>query len=199
MNWRTGMACWPGLAGLWLRGRLWSLVQAAAFSLVLNFALVTTFVWPRLIATELPTWAIPLTAWVLVLWFWVMGWRSSRGFLRLEAARSLQPDEDSDERFCEAQHHYLKGHWLEAEAQLLKILGRCPGDVESRLLLATVYRRSGQSDKARLELKELSQLPSAAEWQEEMLHEARILSAGNGSALASLSGGQGISDQRRAA
>ena len=196
MNWRTGMACWPGLAGIWLRGRLWSLAQAAAFSLVLNFALVTTFVWPRLITRELPSWAIPLTAWVLVLWFWVMGRRSSHDFLRQEAARSLQPD--SDEQFCEAQLHYLKGHWLEAESQLLKILGCFPGDVESRLLLATVYRRSGQADKARLQLKELSELPNAAKWQPEMLHEASLLSSGNGSVYAALSGGQGISDRRAA-
>jgi hypothetical protein len=64
---------WPGLAALWLRGRWTGLATAAGFAVVLNSALVATF-------ADLPApaglpWAIPAAAWLLVLGFWVLGFR----------------------------------------------------------------------------------------------------------------------------
>jgi hypothetical protein len=175
------------------------LAFAAAFTLVLNFALVTTFVWPRLVTRDWPSWASPTAAWVLVLWFWVVGRRGSGHLLHQEAAKSLQPDAASDELFCEAQVAYLKGHWLEAETRLLKLLARRPGDAEARLMLASVYRRSGQQDKARWQLNELAQLSSAVGWQEERIHETQLLSRSKAQAGVEISGGPSVFDQRRAA
>ncbi len=114
MKGRTWMLLWPGLAGLWLRGGWANLIVAAAFAAAFNFALVTTFVWPQILSREVPPWGAPAAAWVLVLWFWVMGRRSAVRLLSLEAAKSLQPDEISDALLADAQREYLKGHWLEA-------------------------------------------------------------------------------------
>ena len=52
-------------------------------------------------------------------------------------------DPQLDDWFREAQHEYLKGHWIAAETQLTRLLARQPADAEARLLLASLQRRSG--------------------------------------------------------
>lgn len=179
MSGRTWTMAWPGLAGLWLRGGWTDLGLAVAFAAALNFALVTTFVWPQLISRDLPAWGVPLAAWVLVLWFWVMGRGRAVRLLAIEAAKSLQPDDISEALFREAQGEYLKEHWLEAQSLLVRLLSRRPGDAEARLLLVSVYRRSGELDLARQQLVELSRLAAAQRWQEEMQQERRNLARPN--------------------
>ncbi|HUE69587.1 MAG TPA: hypothetical protein VMP01_01760 [Pirellulaceae bacterium] len=179
MSGRTWTMAWPGLAGLWLRGGWTDLGLAVAFAAALNFALVTTFVWPQLISRDLPAWGVPLAAWVLVLWFWVMGRGRAVRLLALEAAKSLQPDDVSEALLRDAQSEYLKGHWLEARSLLVRLLSRRPGDVEARLLLVSVLRRSGEMDLAGQQLVELSRLPAARRWQEEMQQERRKLARPN--------------------
>ncbi len=171
MNGRTWTLAWPGLTGLWLRGNWADLLMAALFAAAFDFALVTTFVWPQILSREVPLWGAPAAAWVLVLWFWVMGRRSAERLLSVEAAKSLQPDEVSDALLAEAQIEYLKGHWLEAKSLLLRLLTRRPGDAEARLLLVSVSRRSGAFDLAREQLKELVRMPAAFRWQVEIEQE----------------------------
>lgn len=166
---------WPGLTGLWLRGGWIDLVLAVTFGAALNLALVTTFVWPQLLSRDLPVWGLPTAAWVLVLWFWVLGRGRAVRLLALEAAKSLQPDDVSDALLGEAQTEYLKGHWLEAKSLLTRLLSRRPGDAEARLLLASVYRRSGETELSAQQLTELSRMPAAVRWQEEVDQERRML------------------------
>src|SRR5262245_50023041 len=75
-SWGSGLALWPVLARLWLRGEFVGLVTAVGFATVLNFALITTFVWPQLVSRGLPAWAVPAMAWIVVVWFWVAGLRA---------------------------------------------------------------------------------------------------------------------------
>ena len=201
MHGRWWLALWPGLAGLWLRGRFAGLAAAIAFAVLLNFALLTTLVWPRLIARELPVWSAPLAAWVLVLWFWVIARRQAAAILSLEAAKSLQPDAASDAALIEAQQEYLRGHWLEAETLLARLLVRRPGDAEARLLLATVYRASGRKTQAAQQLAELSAMPTAGRWREEIQVELKKLSrqSDNREELAIEAPAACVSHQRRAA
>ncbi|HZL90274.1 MAG TPA: hypothetical protein VFB96_18055 [Pirellulaceae bacterium] len=70
----------------------------------------------------------------------------------------------------------MKGHWLEAESLLVRLLVRRPGDAVARLLLASVYRRSGREELARQQLAELALLPAAAVWREEIAAELKQLS-----------------------
>lgn len=175
MKGRAWMLFWPGLAGLWLRGHWLGLAGAVGFAAAVNLALLTTFVWPRLVSRDLPPWAVPVAAWVLVLWLWTIGWKGAARILAREAAKSLQPDAVSDALLCEAQTEYLRGHWLEAESLLMRLLVRRPGDAEARLLLASVCRRSGHAEQARQQLAELARLPAAAVWRDEIAAEVQKL------------------------
>lgn len=172
---RAWMAFWPGLAALWLRGSWLGLACAVLFTAALQFALVTTFVWPQILSRQLPAWAMPAAAWVSVLWLGVVGRRSAARILASEAAKSLQPDAEADALLAEAQTEYLKGHWMEAQAVLSRLLIRRPGDAEARLLLASVYRRSGQPAAAADQLALLAELPRADRWREEISAEMRLL------------------------
>lgn len=167
----SGVALWPGLARLWLRGEVLGLATAVAFATVLNFALITTFVWPQLVTRQLPPWAVPAMAWIVVVWFWVAGLRAGGALVAAVAHASLPGDAESLALFRLAQLEYLKGHWIEAESQLLKLLTRTPGDVEAWLLLASVQRRTKRPDEARVSLQKLAELNGSAIWAEEVQQE----------------------------
>jgi hypothetical protein len=62
MKGRSLTMAWPGRARLWLRGGWTDLGLAVAFAAVLNFALVTTFIWPQLLSRDLPAWEAAITA-----------------------------------------------------------------------------------------------------------------------------------------
>lgn len=165
---------WPGLAGLWLRGRWGGLIAAIAFGLLLNFAVVRTF-GPLEMPVVLAGGASPVAAWVLVLGFWVVGvWLGRCELTPSKVAVNPQ----FDEWFREAQTAYLKGHWIEAETLLSKLLAKRPGDVEGQLLLASVQRRRGQLTEARHTLSQLNQIESAARWTLEIHTEQRRIAAG---------------------
>jgi predicted Zn-dependent protease len=110
-------------------------------------------------------------AWIVVVWFWVAGLRAG-GALAAAVARANTPgDEESLTQFRQAQLEYLKGHWVEAESQLRRLLARTPGDVEAWLLLASVQRRTERPDEARRSLKALVELSGSAIWAEEVQRE----------------------------
>jgi predicted Zn-dependent protease len=144
---------------------------------LLQFALVATFVWPNLLWRAGPAWLTPAVAWFLVLGFWIGGIRSALG-LRREIARQAKGDPQAVEPLLrEAQIEYLKGHWVEAESRLRKLLEDRPSDAEAQLLLVTLYRRTGRVDDARRQLDGLLQLSSAGRWVDEIEAEARRLNA----------------------
>ena len=165
---------WPGLAPLWLRGSGRGLAAAAAFGGLLNFALISTFVWPQLLSRGLAPWALPAAAWVLVLLFWMVAARSAAKFLAEESARRTPPDEDANRLLVRAQTEYLKGHLSQAERLLTQLLETHPGDAESRLLLATLCRRGGRKGEAEQQLRELIDLPQAAAWRMEIANELKL-------------------------
>jgi tetratricopeptide (TPR) repeat protein len=165
---------WPGLASLWLRGSGRGLAAATAFGGLLNFALISTFVWPQLLSRGLAPWVVPAAAWVSVLWFWMVAARSAAGFLAQEAARQAPPDDDANRLFVQAQTEYLKGHLSQAESLLTLLLETHPGDAEARLLLATLCRRVGRKEDAENHLKELMELPHAAAWRMEIVSELKL-------------------------
>lgn len=61
MRWGQLLLCgWPGLSRLWLRGHAPSLLIAVGFSILLNLALVSTFLWPALLGETFPALAWPV-------------------------------------------------------------------------------------------------------------------------------------------
>jgi hypothetical protein len=167
------IAClWPGFSALWVQGRWDGLATAVAFTILLNGALATTFAGQPSAVT--PRWAVPVAAWVLVLVLWVLATWLARTPSGAAAPRF-------EELLREAQTQYLKGHWLEAESLLGKLLKESPGDLEGRLLLASVWRRTGRAAQARRLLTELRSDESAGRWLWEIEGElTRIVSVSSG-------------------
>jgi len=170
LSWMTCL--WPGLAGLWVRGRWGGLMAAITFGLLLNFAALRTFA-PSALPVVLIGSSSPAAAWILVLGFWVAGvWLARRDLI---PPKAVPPQ--IDQWFREAQTQYLQGHWIEAETLLAKLLAQRPEDVEGRLLLATVQRRTGRLAAAMRTLSELSQSESAARWALEIHTEQKRVQA----------------------
>jgi len=162
------LCLWPGLPGLWQRGQTRSLGIAVAFSVLVNATIWATVWRPAGVSNGFLAFA---WAQVIVAWL-ISAWNSHRQLRRFWA---LPKSQQLDEWFREAQKDYLKGHWIEAEARLRRILEFAPADVESRLLLTSVYRRSGRADEALEQLRELALRPAAERWRAEREQEARRL------------------------
>jgi hypothetical protein len=170
-NTLSAIAIWPGLARLWLRGEVGGLLTAVAFALLLNFALVTTFVWPQLVSRQLPEWLVPAMAWIAVVWFWVVGLRAGVRIAQALAKSQVPADAESTTLLRQAQLDYLKGHLIEAERGLTTLLSRTAGDVEAWLLLASVQRRTRRPAEARQSLAKLAELSGSAVWADDVQQE----------------------------
>jgi hypothetical protein len=156
---------WPGSLPAWRLGQWRGLALAAAFGVALNFALITTFVLPEWLGRGMLPAVSAAANWLLVLGLWSIGliwlWRD---WPRISASAPRGNREQLDAQFQEAQHEYLKGHWIEAETLLTQLLGENPCDVEARLLLASVQRRTKRRDESRQTLNELKADGSAGRW-----------------------------------
>jgi hypothetical protein len=169
------IAClWPGLPQAWRLGSLRGLGLAIAFAAGLNLALVCSLVWQRWPIASLPAGSTAAIAWVWVLGLWIVGIRWTAGNWRHLCPPKPAADPKTDDWFRDAQHEYLKGHWIEAEGLLTRLLARQPADLEARLLLASVQRRNKQREQARRTLTELQ--PIAGRWQREIEAELKQLS-----------------------
>jgi hypothetical protein len=157
-------AClWPGLYQLWLAGSWAGLVLAAGFALLLNVLLLASFVWVELLGVR-----------DLRLGWLAVGllWSGSLIFSLGAAGRGPRPVSRSVEGlFRKALNEYLLGNWFEVESTLAGLLRQAPRDVEGRLLLATMLRRTGRHDEALDHLARLERLSDAAAWSREIAAE----------------------------
>jgi len=175
MNWGTYVLCgWPGLPGLWHRGRVSSLAGAVGFSLLLNMAIVATFIWPKLLGEFFP----------LIVWpFLTLVWMTSFGLAYKGLPIWSQPvkisppeqPQQSDVLFLRAQQEYLKGDLDKAEKILRKCLDLWPRDIEARLLLATLLRHSRRLYDASEELENLLKYDESINWIQEIRNEQRLI------------------------
>lgn len=154
---------WPGLAELWLAGCWSGLFQAVGFAILLNGALATTLVWTELLSAE-----VRFAGWTAVVTLWLMGvWSAWRSTL----ARR-EPDGDL---FSSALSEYLQGNWFAAEAMLERLVTADARDIEARLLLATLLRRTGRPSEARAALDKLSRSQGAEKWELEIRREQDLI------------------------
>lgn len=159
---------WPGLSRLWHAGDLGALVTAIAFALLLNLVMWGSFISPGGVWFS---WRGAM--WALVVLFWAAGvWQAARHRASL---RELSPAPDQEGLFTRAQAEYLQGHWVEAQALLEQLIRRDPRDLESHLLLASVYRRSQRLELSRQELCHIRQHDGAARWRFEIDRELALL------------------------
>ena len=173
MKWGPLLLCgWPGLARLWYRGHWSSLGVAIAFSVLLNVALVTSFVWPWSLGGT-----FPVVAWPTIFLVWLVS--ATVTYRNLPALMTVTgpatTNEPADALFNQAQREYLKGDWLTVESILRRCLEKSERDVEARLLLATAYRHQRKLDEARHELRTMQRLDESARWDFEIRREQSLV------------------------
>ncbi|HVX14336.1 MAG TPA: hypothetical protein VHC22_24330 [Pirellulales bacterium] len=172
---RLILCLWPGLPQLWLAGAWSGLAMAVGFASLLDLLLLTTLLW-----TEWVEPAFSFMGWAAVTVLWsvsvITGWRWSR-----ERSTHRRPAREQD-LFPRALGEYLKGNWYEAEAACKNMLRRVPGDVQARLLLATLLRRTRRWPEAHEQIAALRRLEAAAAWEFEIADEEQRLSDAQGEA-----------------
>ena len=165
------MLClWPGLARLWFRGDFSALVTAIGFTLLLNLALVSTFLW-----TSWPSEGFPIVIWPIVAFIWIGS--AIVTFWQLEQIVHPRHSaaESQDTLLIRAQTEYLKGNWSEVTSLINERLKREPRNVPARLLLATLFRRTGNLEKAAQQLDVLSRFDESCHWQFEIARERDLI------------------------
>ncbi len=164
VNWLFNL--WPGLPDAWMRGRIEGLLIALGFAIVLEAALITSFVWPL--------WFGPFTrtvVWFCVAMYWLVGTvpalvRGTQNFGNTSGRLGL---------FRQAQAEYLSGNWFGAERLLQQLLGTDETDADVRLMLATLYRRIRRWDAARRQLTLVTTYDQQGKWQLEVSRERILL------------------------
>jgi hypothetical protein len=162
---------WPGLPHVWRRGAWSGLAVAVGFAVMLNLALASSLVWTEL---ELPAAGSRNGyLWLAIVVVWIGAGVFSLGWQRHQAGR----DDGAAEReaFREALNYYLQQNWYEAERSLAGLLRRSPRDLDARMLLAGVLRRTDRLDEAAGELDRLSRMEGSRKWELEIAEERRRL------------------------
>jgi len=167
---RLATLWWPGLSEICGPARPWGLLVALAAAVLLNLALLGSFAWSEqfVAAWRIGLWsavAVGWTTWALVYWATPLPRGEDEG-----QGRGRDP-------LAEAQEHYLKGHYLQAELTLVDLLRRNRRDVEARLMLATLLRRTRRFDEAAVQLSELARSEDAERWRFELGRERELLDA----------------------
>jgi len=164
-NWTS---LWPGLGQLWVRGMWSGLFLAVAAALLLNVLLVASLVWTQLLPA----------AFLWLGWLMLIGlWASSAWYGLVRSRQEDEPGdaERADDWFRDAQRHYLAQNWFEAETLLGRLVRRNAEDIDSRLMLATLWRHTGREQEALRELRRLEQLEASQPWLQEISREIDLL------------------------
>lgn len=161
---------WPGLPGLWLRGSRSGLVLALALAVLLDIAIVATFVWSELFDA-----ALVVGLWAAVAAVWGVG--TAVGWATFPAALPAAGGVDGEALFQAARDSYLARDWLAAEERLRALLTLSPTDGEAQLLLATLWRRAGRPREARSALEALARSDAGSRWSAEIERERHLILA----------------------
>jgi hypothetical protein len=165
---------WPGLPQLWRHGSWFGLAAAVAFAVALNIALVNTLIWTEWFG---PFWRA--MAWMMAGGTWLAGvawtWRTGQSTNALMDTNEAAGDSPSEDLFSAATREYLQGNWVAAREKLERLLAEDPNDVEARLLLATLYRRTHRAPEARAELERLTKMEKAVAWRFEIERELELI------------------------
>jgi len=170
---------WPGLPWLWLRGSRSGLVLALAFAVVIDLAVLATFVWSELFEGRVVAglWGAGAAIWLTAT---AVGWAT------FPPPLPRQGSAVADTLFMSARDAYLSRDWLAAEERLRRILAASPTDGEAQLLLATLLRRAGRPREARQALEALSRSDCGAPWRTEIARELTRLDAAETASAAPL-------------
>ena len=172
---------WPGLPQLWIRGSWAGLAVAVGFTVLANTLLLAALVYTEWLSRD-----VKLIGFGSLVTVWLLAWWLSRderslGQARLDdellsASSEADPvEEKRDELFREAQQKYLENDWVATEQVLLKLLKRDARDIESRLMLATLWRHQGRYGESLRQLDRLERFEAAEEWKYEIAAEREAI------------------------
>jgi hypothetical protein len=160
---------WPGLPELWWRGRLSALPTAIAFALAVNALLIARFIYPEWLTLSL----VRIAGWVgLIAWFYC----TIKNIRELPGLIHPRKISDKPDRFADAHFAFLRSDWARAEMLLKECLAVEERDPPALLLLAAVYRHTGQLELARCCIDTLRITEAADRWWLEVdAEEKRLL------------------------
>lgn len=164
-----GAYLWPGLPQVWQLGDMRGLLAAIVAGFALSMMIVITFGWTQWLGQPMSG-----ILWGAGIACWIAACRISSQRLRRQRLRAESPDRDL--QFAAAQEHYLQGSRLETEQVLIGLLESDPRDVEARLLLATLLRRTERRSEALDHLDILERIDSAVSWRMEIARERHLSS-----------------------
>ena len=164
-----------------MRGSWAGLAVAVGFTALANTMLLASFVYRQWITGD-ALWigygALAVT-WLLALWQSLAVRRESIAEASADESSEVAASEEKwsqlDQMFREAQQRYLESDWVATEQLLLKLLKHDARDVESRLMLATLWRHQGRHDEALRQLDRLERLEAAEKWRHEIAAEREHL------------------------
>jgi len=168
-----------------MRGSWAGLLVAVGFTVLANVLLLATLVFSEWLGLETRL----IGGGVLVV-VWLLAWWQSRAERQVsplvadedEATGEVETEKMPAERdllFREAQGHYLSNDWVATEQALLEILKQDARDVESRLMLATLWRHQGRSAEALRQLDRVERFEAASRWQHEIAAERMAAAEAN--------------------
>jgi hypothetical protein len=144
------------------------LAVALLAAAVLNVLLLVSFGWSELIS---PGWRSALWAMLATAWAATAGW--SAWLARRNAiAGGIDPAADA---YADGLDHYLKGDYYQAERVSAALLRNNPHDLDARLMLATLLRRTGRLDAAAEQLDLLRHAEGGEKWALEIEDEQEKL------------------------
>ena len=95
--------------------------------------------------------------------------------MSVPVSEKVADPEQPDTLFIQAQREYLGGHWEEAEMLLKRRIASAPRDMESRLLLATLFRHSRRFEQAGEQLTDMQRFDVSLEWDFEIDRERQLI------------------------
>ncbi|XZE21259.1 tetratricopeptide repeat protein [Pirellulaceae bacterium SH449] len=159
---------WPGFRKAWDCMDHQAAMVAILFAWCSIFVGLNCFYW----AQWYPSWIVNCLLAALVITSLAHGVRPLL-LGQSQTVPRLNPDLASqvELNFRLAQESYLQGDYFEAEQHLLKNLSVNDADIESALLLSSVYRRSGKFGEALETLNQLQLRDGAIRWGTEIVLE----------------------------
>ncbi len=166
---------WPGLPTILASGSWLGLAWAMGFAVLINLLILASLWWPELLMPHSRTGLLSygrIGLWLATAVYW-----AGATIVSSRALRDLEPSEETavGPTFRDATQRYLQADWFGAEQILLELLSKNPRDVDSGLMLATLWRHTGRFEEASQQLDRLELLDGARKWMLEIHQERKRL------------------------
>lgn len=160
-RWLLFLCIYPGLPQIGAGREIFGLAHAIGFTVLLNAALVTTFIFTDAVSpvTVVLEWYAVGAAWLWAAFtagWWI--WKHHPEKHRTEI----------EQLFREAIAHSLKGQWSDALSRIGRLLDYDGGDCDALMQLGTLYLHTGRPAEAKQAFRRCLELEPGRKWQWEI-------------------------------